>query len=94
MATSGLAYDMKLVISFSFAIAVFASAPIAMAAEQCRFLEGRGEREVCYQRQEVARAARKKTQEAQQTAPPKPHEPIASDDAQMAKALRGICRGC
>lgn len=70
-----------------------ATASTAIAAEQCRFIEARAEREACYQRQEAARAARQKTQEARQAAP-KPYEPTASDDAQLAKSLRGICRGC
>ena len=84
---------MKLAACLSFALAMSASAS-AVAAEQCRFIEARSEREACYQRQETARAARQKAQEAQQAAQPKPYEPMASDDAQLAKSMRGICRGC
>jgi len=84
---------MKLAVCLSFALAMSASAS-AVAAEQCRFIEARAEREACYQRQEAARAARQKTLEAQQAAQPKPYEPMASDDAQLAKSMRGICRGC
>ena len=64
------------------------------APEQCRFIEARSEREACYQRQETARAARQKALETQQAAQPKPYEPMAAEDAQLAKAIRGICRGC
>jgi hypothetical protein len=83
---------MKLAACFSFAFAMTVS---ASAAEQCRFIEARAEREACYQRQEVARAARQKAQEAQQAAQqPKPYEPMAPEDTQLAKSMRGICRGC
>ena len=63
------------------------------AVEQCRFIEARSEREACYQRQEVARAARQKAH-ADQAVQQKPYEPMTSDDAQLAKSLRSICRGC
>jgi hypothetical protein len=86
-------HDMKLAAFLSFAMAMTAAAS-AWAAEQCRFIEARAEREACYQRQEVARAARQKAQEAQQTAQQKPYEPMAPEDAQLAKSMRGICRGC
>jgi hypothetical protein len=79
-------------LAFAALITVLASS--AKAAEQCRFIEARSEREACYQRQETARAARQKTLEAQQAAQPKPYEPMAAEDAQLAKSMRGICRGC
>jgi hypothetical protein len=79
-------------LSIALAIPVFSSA--LAAPEQCRFIEARIEREACYQRQEMARAARQKAQEAQQAAQPKPYEPIDAEDAQLARAIRGICRGC
>lgn len=71
-----------------------ATAPVA-AAEQCRFIEARPEREACYQRQEAARLARQKANEAREAdQQQKPYEPMTGDDAQLAKAMRGICRGC
>ena len=85
---------MKLTIGRSFAVLMAASASAAGAAEQCRFIEARAEREACYQRQEIARAARQKANEAQQAAQPEPYEPMAPEDAQLAKSMRGICRGC
>jgi hypothetical protein len=83
---------MKLLAYVSLAFAVSASA--ATAAEQCRFIEARAEREACYQRQEVERAARQKANEARQAVQQKPYEPMTQEDAQLAKSMRGICRGC
>jgi 3-mercaptopyruvate sulfurtransferase SseA len=85
---------MKLAACLSFAVMMTASATAAVAIEQCRFIEPRPEREACYQRQEIERAARQKALEAQQAAQPKPYEPMAPEDAQLAKSMRGICRGC
>ena len=85
---------MKLAACISIALAM-SGLPSALAApEQCRFIEARPEREACYQRQETARAARQKALETQQAAQPTPYEPMSPEDAQMAKAIRGICRGC
>jgi hypothetical protein len=85
---------MKLAACLTFAIAISATASAAAAAEQCRFIEARAEREACYQRQEAARLARQKAREVQQANQQKPYEPMSSDDAQLAKSMRGICRGC
>ena len=85
---------MKLAACISMALAISVLPSALAAAEQCRFIEARAEREACYQRQETARAARQKTLEAQQAVQPKPYEPMTEDDAQLAKAIRGICRGC
>jgi hypothetical protein len=85
---------MKLAACLLFASAMTTSVPTFAAAEQCRFIDARLEREACYQRQETARAARQKALEAQQAAQPKPYEPMAAEDAELAKSLRGICRGC
>jgi hypothetical protein len=87
-------YCMKLAASLSFAVAISASVSAATAPEQCRFIETRSEREACYKRQDAERAARQKALEAQQAAQPKPYEPMEPEDAQLAKAIRGICRGC
>jgi hypothetical protein len=85
---------MKFAASLSFAAVMTALASTAEAAEQCRFIEARAEREACYQRQETARAARQKASEAQHATQQKPYEPMAPEDAQLAKSMRGICRGC
>jgi hypothetical protein len=83
---------MKLLLSYvALAFAISAS---AAAAEQCRFIEARAEREACYQRQETERIARQKANEARQAIQEKPYEPMTQEDAQLAKSMRGICRGC
>ena len=85
---------MKLTACISIALAI-SGLPSALAAtEQCRFIEARLEREACYQRQEVARTARQKANEVRQAEQQKPYEPMAAEDAQLAKSMRGICRGC
>ena len=76
------------------AIILTASPAIAAPPEQCRFIEARADREACYQRQEAARLARQRANEAREAEQQKPYEPMTADDAQLAKAMRGICRGC
>ena len=85
---------MKLAACLSFAVMMTASATAAAAEEQCRFIEARPEREACYQRQEIARAARQKANENRQAEQQKRYEPMTQEDAQLAKSMRGICRGC
>jgi hypothetical protein len=85
---------MKLAACLSIALSMPSVSSALAAPEQCRFIEARAEREACYQRQETARAARQKAQNAQQAAQPKPYEPIDEEEAQLARAIRGICRGC
>ena len=86
---------MKFAACLSFAVAIAASVSAQAAVEQCRFIEARPEREACYQRQEIARAARQKArQEAAHEASQKPIEAMTPEDAQVARSLRSICRGC
>jgi hypothetical protein len=94
--------DMKFAACFTFAFSLALSFPVAMtasvsanaAAEQCRFVQDKAEREACYQRQEAARADRQKAQAAREAEQSKPLEPMTSDDVTLARAMRGICRGC
>jgi len=81
-----------LVVYVSLTLALSGSA--AAAVEQCRFIEARAEREACYQRQETERMARQKADEARRVVLQKPYEPMSEEDAQLAKSMRGICRGC
>jgi len=76
------------------AIVLTSSSGHAATPEQCRFIEPRLEREACYQRQEAARLARQKANEVREAEQQKSYEPMTADDAQLAKAMRGICRGC
>ena len=77
-----------------FAVVLTSSPGNAATPEQCRFIEARSEREACYQRQEAERVTRQKANEVRQAAQPKPYEPMTQEDAELAKSLRGICRGC
>lgn len=88
-------------VTVAFSIAL--SLPLAMTAgvtasaappEQCRFVTDKVEREACYQRQEAARADKQKAQAAREAEQSKPLEPMTSDDVTLARAMRGICRGC
>ncbi len=93
---------MKLAACITIAFSIALSLPLAMTAtvsahaapEQCRFVTDKVEREACYQRQEEARAIRQKQQAAREAEQSKPLEPMASDDVTLARAMRGICRGC
>ena len=78
----------------SFALATTASVSARAATEQCRLVQDKVERETCYQRQEATRAARQKVQAAREAEQSKPLEPMSGDDETMARAIRGICRGC
>jgi hypothetical protein len=93
---------MKFAACFTFGLSLALSFPMAMTAsvsahaapEQCRFIQDKAEREACYQRQEAARADRQKAQAAREAEQSKPLEPMTSDDVTLARAMRGICRGC
>jgi len=86
---------MKRAAGILSAIIVTATTAHAAPPESCRFIEARTEREACYQRQDAARIERQKVNEVRQQAEqPRPYEPMTADDAQLAKAMRGICRGC
>ena len=90
--------DMKFAACFNFglslALAMTGSISAYATAEQCRLVQDKVEREACYQRQEAARADRQKTQAAREAEQSKPLEPMTSDDVTLARAMRGICRGC
>jgi hypothetical protein len=81
-------------LALSLPLALTASVSANAAAEQCRFVQDKTEREACYQRQEAARADRRKQQAAREAEQSKPLEPMTSDDVTLARAMRGICRGC
>ena len=83
-----------LLLVLSVPLALTASVAARAAPEQCRFVQEKGEREACYQRQEAARSIKQKQQAAREAEQSKPLEPMTSDDATLARAMRGICRGC
>ena len=86
--------DMMRAAWIFLAVVLTSSSGRAATSEQCRFIEARAEREACYQRQEAARLSRQKANEAREAEQQKPYEPMSAEDAQLAKAIRGICRGC
>ena len=81
---------MKLAACISIALAISGLPSALAAAEQCRFIEARLEREACYQRQETARATRQKASEAREAEQQKPYEPMTEEDAQLAKAIADL----
>lgn len=67
-----------------------------MAIEQCRFMQAKAEREVCYHRQEDELAARRKPEPAP-SAESKTFESLQQmrrDDEEVYRSMHGICRGC
>ncbi len=66
----------------------------AAAVEQCRFIQGKGEREACYQRQEAELAAKRKPAEPRRDAAMDALERMKQEDQALDRQLHGICRGC
>jgi hypothetical protein len=93
-ACATIAFSIALSFPLTIPLAMTASVSAEAATEQCRFVQDKGEREACYQRQEAARADKQKAQAARETEQSKPMEPMTSDDVTLARAMRGICRGC
>jgi hypothetical protein len=65
----------------------------ASAVEQCRFIQGRTEREACYARQEAELAAKRKPEPKRDTTM-EALQQMKQDDAELNRQLHGICRGC
>ncbi len=67
----------------------------AFALEQCRFIQGKVEREACYQRQEAKLAAkRKRTEAPRRDKTMEALEQMKHDDEALDRQIHGICRGC
>ena len=63
--------------------------------EQCRFVQDKGEREACYQRQDAALAAKRKPAPAAVDATKlESLKQMREEDDAVYKSMRGICRGC
>lgn len=88
------AVHLALALALSLTLAMTVSVATNAAPEQCRMVPDKTEREACYQRQEAARAVRQKQQAVREAEQSKPLEPMTSDDVTLARAMRGICRGC
>jgi hypothetical protein len=75
------------------AIAFYGSS--ASAVEQCRFIQAKGEREACYQRQESELAAKRKRAEApRRDKTMESLEQMKHEDEALDRQIHGICRGC
>jgi hypothetical protein len=91
---AGFTLSLGFSLALSFPLAMTASVSAYAQTEQCRFVQDKGQRDACYQRQDAARIVRQKEQAAREAEQSKPIEPMSGDDEQMARAIRGICRGC
>jgi hypothetical protein len=66
----------------------------AMAMEQCRFIQGKAEREACYQRQETELAAKRKPAEPRRDKTMDALEQMKQEDDALNRQIHSICRGC
>lgn len=82
----------KLVTLFAAASFMYSGTP-AFADQQCRLIEKKAEREACYVRQDEARAAKTKANEAAKKAAIV-SPPLIDDDRALSRTLHSICRGC
>jgi hypothetical protein len=80
-----------LLIPLGFTIA---AAPALAVEQNCRFIQGKGEREACYKRQEAELAEKRKQAATRDVTPPYSAERMSQEDAALKAQLRGICRGC
>ena len=64
------------------------------AVEQCRFIQGKAEREACYQRQEADLAAKRNKPEPKRDTTMDSLQQMKQEDAELNRQLHGICRGC
>ena len=86
-------------LSFAAPMAMVASAD---AAEQCRFITAKAEREACYARQEADLAAKRNKQESRsETKSDFKRDPtmealqqMKQEDVELNRQIHGICRGC
>ena len=66
----------------------------ATAVEQCRFIQGKPEREACYQRQEAELAAKRKPAEPRRDTTMEALQQMKLEDQALDRQIHGICRGC
>ena len=81
----------------SFA-APMAIVPSAVAAEQCRFISAKPEREACYARQEAELAAKRNKpepkSELKRDTTMEALQQMKQEDVELNRQIHGICRGC
>jgi septation ring formation regulator EzrA len=65
----------------------------ASAAEQCRFIQAKPEREACYQRQEAELTSKRKV-EPRRDKTMEALEQMKHEDEALDRQIHSICRGC
>jgi len=77
-------------------LALMLATPALAEVEQCRFIQGKPEREACYARQEAALAAKRKPApvSSADTRMFETLEQMRREDAEVYRSLHSICRGC
>ena len=83
---------MKLLLSIAVTAIMHSSIAYA-AVEQCRFIEKKLEREVCYHRQADALTGKSRASAAKK-ATTDPIQQMKLEDEALSRRLRSICRGC
>jgi len=84
---------LKLAVFVMFGLMIGA-APAVAAVEQCRFIQQKPEREACYQRQELALAAKRKPEPSVDPSKLESLRQMREEDDAVYRSMRGICRGC
>ncbi len=84
---------MNLPVSVMLGVMIGA-APALAAVEQCRFIQAKSEREACYQRQELALAAKRKPEPSVDPSKLESLRQMREEDDAVYRSMRGICRGC
>ena len=92
----GVAATVICIPLYATLVLILGSAPaLAVAAvEQCRFIQAKGEREACYDRQAIALAAKRKPEPAAEDKTLDSLQQMRKDDDAVYQSLRSICRGC
>ena len=84
---------MKISLSLLLGLTLIA-APAQAEVEQCRFIQGKAEREACYARQEAALAAKRKPEPGAESKTLETMRQMRQDDDAVYRSINNICRGC
>jgi hypothetical protein len=87
---------LHILVSLLLGLLIGTASTALAEVEQCRFIQGKAEREACYTRQEAALAAKRKPEPASNagTRMIETLEQMRREDAEVYKSLHSICRGC
>lgn len=84
---------MKLHLAFTLVL-ILGALPAPALEQNCRFIQARAEREVCYKQQEAELAARRKQPPSAESRDIETMQRMRQEDAEVYRSMRGICRGC